>query len=99
MLFDNALVQQQLRYTGMLETVRIQKSGYNAKFTFTEFLEQFKVLLPKEATTAPEDIANLLQKMGLGRSTYQIGKTKVTLYIIAIIASIEKLKSDLVILA
>ncbi|XP_014047409.1 unconventional myosin-IXb isoform X5 [Salmo salar] len=79
MLFDNALVQQQLRYTGMLETVRIQKSGYNAKFTFTEFLEQFKVLLPKEATTAPEDIANLLQKMGLGRSTYQIGKTKVFL--------------------
>ncbi|XP_036821830.1 unconventional myosin-IXb isoform X3 [Oncorhynchus mykiss] len=79
MLFDNALVQQQLRYTGMLETVRIQKSGYNAKFTFTEFLEQFKVLLPKEATTAPEDIANLLQKMGLGQSTYQIGKTKVFL--------------------
>lgn len=81
MLFDNALVQQQLRYTGMLETVRIQKSGYNAKFTFTEFLEQFKVLLPKEATTAPEDIANLLQKMGLGQSTYQIGKTKVTLLV------------------
>ncbi|XP_055740157.1 unconventional myosin-IXb-like [Salvelinus fontinalis] len=79
MLFDNALVQQQLRCTGMLETVRIQKSGYNAKFTFTEFLEQFKVLLPKEATTAPEDIANLLQKMGLGQSTYQIGKTKVFL--------------------
>uniref|UniRef100_A0AAZ3Q554 Unconventional myosin-IXb-like n=1 Tax=Oncorhynchus tshawytscha TaxID=74940 RepID=A0AAZ3Q554_ONCTS len=79
MLFDNALVQQQLRYTGMLETVRIQKSGYNAKFTFTEFLEQFKVLLPKEATTAPEDIANLLQEMGLGQSTYQIGKTKVFL--------------------
>uniref|UniRef100_A0A673WET5 Myosin IXb n=1 Tax=Salmo trutta TaxID=8032 RepID=A0A673WET5_SALTR len=79
MLFDNALVQQQLRYTGMLETVRIQKSGYNAKFTFTEFLEQFKVLLPKEATTAPEDIANLLQKIGLGQSTYQIGKTKVFL--------------------
>ncbi|KAK6303021.1 hypothetical protein J4Q44_G00273760 [Coregonus suidteri] len=79
MLFDNALVQQQLRYTGMLETVRIQKSGYNAKFTFKEFLEQFKVLLPKEATTAPENIANLLQKMGLGPSTYQIGKTKVFL--------------------
>nr|XP_046215526.1 unconventional myosin-IXb-like isoform X4 [Oncorhynchus gorbuscha]XP_046215527.1 unconventional myosin-IXb-like isoform X4 [Oncorhynchus gorbuscha]XP_046215528.1 unconventional myosin-IXb-like isoform X4 [Oncorhynchus gorbuscha] len=79
MLFDNALVQQQLRYTGMLETVRIQKSGYNAKFTFTEFLEQFKLLLPKEATTAPEDIANLLQEMGLGQSTYQIGKNKVFL--------------------
>uniref|UniRef100_A0A674E5Y3 Myosin IXb n=1 Tax=Salmo trutta TaxID=8032 RepID=A0A674E5Y3_SALTR len=79
MLFDDALVLQQMRYTGMLETVRIRKSGYNAKFTFTEFLERFKVLLPKEATSAPKDIANLLQKMGLGQSTYQIGKTKVFL--------------------
>ncbi|XP_013996630.2 unconventional myosin-IXb isoform X2 [Salmo salar] len=79
MLFDDALVLQQMRYTGMLETVRIRKSGYNAKFTFTEFLEKFKVLLPKEATSAPKDIANLLQKMGLGQSTYQIGKTKVFL--------------------
>lgn len=35
MLFDDALVLQQMRYTGMLETVRIRKSGYNAKFTFT----------------------------------------------------------------
>uniref|UniRef100_A0A8K9UUH4 Myosin IXb n=1 Tax=Oncorhynchus mykiss TaxID=8022 RepID=A0A8K9UUH4_ONCMY len=79
MLFDDALVLQQMRYTGMLETVRIRKSGYNAKFTFKEFLEKFKVLLPKEATSAPKDIANLLQKMGLGQSTYQIGKTKVFL--------------------
>uniref|UniRef100_A0A8C7J5Q5 Myosin IXb n=1 Tax=Oncorhynchus kisutch TaxID=8019 RepID=A0A8C7J5Q5_ONCKI len=72
-------VLQQMRYTGMLETVRIRKSGYNAKFTFKEFLEKFKVLLPKEATSAPKDITNLLQKMGLGQSTYQIGKTKVFL--------------------
>ncbi|KAM9458988.1 unconventional myosin-IXb-like isoform 1-T1 [Salvelinus alpinus] len=79
MLFDDALVLQQIRYTGMLETVRIRKSGYNAKFTFKEFLERFKVLLPKEATTAPKDIANLLQTVGLGQSTYQIGKTKVFL--------------------
>lgn len=34
MLFDDALVLQQLRYTGMLQTVRIRRSGYGAKFTF-----------------------------------------------------------------
>ncbi|CAB1326759.1 unnamed protein product, partial [Coregonus sp. 'balchen'] len=79
MVFDDALVLQQMRYTGMLEMVRIRKSGYNAKFTIKEFLEEFKVLLPKESTSAPKDIANLLQKMGLGQSTYQIGKTKVFL--------------------
>ncbi|KAL0966531.1 hypothetical protein UPYG_G00296380 [Umbra pygmaea] len=79
MLFDTALVLQQLRYTGMLETVRIRKSGYSAKFTFKEFLETFRVLLPKDATASPEDIAKLLQKLGLEHSTYQIGKTKVFL--------------------
>lgn len=34
MYFDEALILQQLRYTGMLETVRIRRSGYGAKYTF-----------------------------------------------------------------
>ncbi|XP_049321383.1 unconventional myosin-IXb isoform X2 [Astyanax mexicanus] len=78
MCFDEALVLQQLRYTGMLETVRIRRSGYGAKYTFQEFIEQFRVLLPKNASSQ-EDIANLLQKFGLDPKTYQIGKTKVYL--------------------
>ncbi|MEQ2236925.1 Unconventional myosin-IXAa, partial [Ilyodon furcidens] len=32
--FDDNLVLRQLRYTGMLETVRIRQSGYNVKYTF-----------------------------------------------------------------
>ncbi|KAM9831513.1 LOW QUALITY PROTEIN: unconventional myosin-IXb [Neosynchiropus ocellatus] len=80
MLLDEALVVQQLRYTGMLETVRIRRSGYGAKYTFQEFLEQFRVLLPKNSTASKEDISKLLDKrMGLDPTTYQIGKTKVFL--------------------
>ncbi|KAL4608041.1 unconventional myosin-IXb [Arapaima gigas] len=79
MCFDDSLVLQQLRYTGMLETVRIRRSGYSAKYTFQEFVEQFRVLLPKDATTPQKDITCLLQKMGLDAGTYQIGKTKVFL--------------------
>ncbi|KAI4903676.1 hypothetical protein NFI96_030952 [Prochilodus magdalenae] len=78
MFFDEALVLQQLRYTGMLETVRIRRSGYGAKYTFQEFLEQFRVLLPKNASSQ-EDISTLLQNLGLDTKTYQIGKTKVYL--------------------
>ncbi|XP_036409648.1 unconventional myosin-IXb-like isoform X2 [Megalops cyprinoides] len=79
MFFDEALVLQQLRYTGMLETVRIRRSGYSAKYTFQEFTEQFRALLPKDATEPQKDISALLQKMGLDSATYQIGKTKVFL--------------------
>uniref|UniRef100_G3P8I5 Myosin IXB n=1 Tax=Gasterosteus aculeatus aculeatus TaxID=481459 RepID=G3P8I5_GASAC len=80
MYLDEALVFQQLRYTGMLETVRIRRSGYGAKYTFQEFIEHFRVLLPMNADASKEDIAALLEKkMGLDPTTYQIGKTKVFL--------------------
>ncbi|XP_061870854.1 unconventional myosin-IXb isoform X2 [Colius striatus] len=77
MLFDESLVLQQLRYTGMLETVRIRRSGYSAKYTFQEFIDQFQVLLPKNAKASKEDICVYLNKLKLDESYYQIGKTKV----------------------
>uniref|UniRef100_A0A670KFA6 Myosin IXB n=1 Tax=Podarcis muralis TaxID=64176 RepID=A0A670KFA6_PODMU len=77
LLFDERLVLQQLRYTGMLETVRIRQSGYSAKFTFQDFVNQFQVLLPKSAKACKEEIAALLTKLQLGAGSYQIGKTKV----------------------
>ncbi|KAM6369174.1 unconventional myosin-IXb isoform 4-T6 [Pluvialis apricaria] len=77
MLFDESLVLQQLRYTGMLETVRIRRSGYSAKYTFQEFIEQFQVLLPKNAKASKEDICVYLNKLKLNENYYQIGMTKV----------------------
>ncbi|XP_037554014.1 unconventional myosin-IXb [Nematolebias whitei] len=80
MYLYEALVLQQLHYTGMLETVRIRRSGYGAKYTFQEFVEQFRVLLPKNTSASKEDILELLEKkMHLDPTTYQIGKTKVFL--------------------
>ncbi|KAK7889505.1 hypothetical protein WMY93_025065 [Mugilogobius chulae] len=79
MHLDETLVVQQLRYTGMLETVRIRRSGYGAKYTFQDFFTQFRVLLPKNASATKEVISTLLEKMGLDPTTYQIGKTKVFL--------------------
>ncbi|NWY62198.1 MYO9B protein, partial [Chionis minor] len=77
MLFDESLVLQQLRYTGMLETVRIRRSGYSAKYTFQEFIDQFQVLLPKNAKASKEDICVYLKKLKLNENYYQIGMTKV----------------------
>ncbi|KAK7796675.1 hypothetical protein U0070_017523 [Myodes glareolus] len=77
--FDDELVLQQLRYTGMLETVRIRRSGYSAKYTFQDFTEQFQVLLPKDVQPCREAIAALLGKLQVDGRNYQIGKTKVFL--------------------
>ncbi|XP_037362005.2 unconventional myosin-IXb isoform X3 [Talpa occidentalis] len=77
--FDEELVLQQLRYTGMLETVRIRRSGYSAKYTFQDFTEQFQVLLPKNTQPCREVISALLEKMDVDKRSYQIGKTKVFL--------------------
>ncbi|XP_006877195.1 PREDICTED: unconventional myosin-IXb [Chrysochloris asiatica] len=79
LFFDEELVLQQLRYTGMLETVRIRRSGYSAKYTFQDFTEQFQVLLAKNAPPCREVISTLLEKMAVDKKNYQIGKTKVFL--------------------
>uniref|UniRef100_A0A7N6BXV5 Myosin IXb n=1 Tax=Anabas testudineus TaxID=64144 RepID=A0A7N6BXV5_ANATE len=75
--FDDELVLQQIRYTGLMQMVQVQKSGYSAKYTFKEFAKKFRILLPKQATVA--HIKYLFERMELDRSTYQIGKTKVFL--------------------
>ncbi|XP_041804694.1 unconventional myosin-IXb isoform X2 [Chelmon rostratus] len=77
--FDDELVLQQIKYTGILQMVHVQKSGYSAKYTFKEFVEKFRVLLPKGAMGTPEHITELFERLELDKTTYQIGKTQVFL--------------------
>uniref|UniRef100_A0A8C2VAX4 Unconventional myosin-VIIb n=1 Tax=Chinchilla lanigera TaxID=34839 RepID=A0A8C2VAX4_CHILA len=46
LLFDRELCLRQLRYSGMMETVRIRKSGFPVRYMFEEFAKRFGVLLP-----------------------------------------------------
>ena len=46
-LFDDEIVLRQLRYTGMLETVRIRQAGFNVRLTFDEFIHHYRILLPR----------------------------------------------------
>uniref|UniRef100_A0A674ITT3 Myosin VIIB n=1 Tax=Terrapene triunguis TaxID=2587831 RepID=A0A674ITT3_9SAUR len=46
LLFDRELCIRQLRYSGMMETIRIRKAGYPIRYSFAEFFERYRVLLP-----------------------------------------------------
>lgn len=39
-LFDPVKVLKQLRYTGVLETIRIRQNGFSHRVTFANFLKQ-----------------------------------------------------------
>lgn len=75
--FDDAMILRQLRYTGMLETVRIRQSGYSVRLTFEEFIQRYRILLPKGLLSSQLDISNFLSNMPLNQDNYQMGKTKV----------------------
>ena len=38
--FNGQMVIQQLRYTGVLETVKIRKQGYSTRLTFIDFMQR-----------------------------------------------------------
>ncbi|XP_043345161.1 unconventional myosin-X isoform X2 [Cervus elaphus] len=79
--FDQAVVVNQLRYSGMLETVRIRKAGYAVRRPFQDFYKRYEVLMRNVAL--PEDIRGkctaLLQLYDASNSEWQLGKTKVFL--------------------
>jgi myosin-9 len=72
--FDETMVLRQLRYTGMLETVRIRKAGYAIRHTFEDFKQSYWPIF-REYTSIPE----FLQTMKLDPQHYQVGKTKIFL--------------------
>ncbi|XP_016406291.1 unconventional myosin-IXAa isoform X3 [Sinocyclocheilus rhinocerous] len=78
--FNDALVLRQLRYTGMLETVRIRQSGYSIKYTFQDFVRHFHVLLPEGTNQASQEaIRRYLHQVALTPEGFQMGHTMVFL--------------------
>ncbi|XP_048484766.1 unconventional myosin-IXAa isoform X2 [Plutella xylostella] len=76
-VFDEEIVQRQLRYTGMLETVRIRQAGYNVRLTYEEFIQHYRILLPKGLLSSQQDVRHFLATLNLDRDNYQIGATKI----------------------
>uniref|UniRef100_A0A8C8AVP2 Myosin IXA n=1 Tax=Otus sunia TaxID=257818 RepID=A0A8C8AVP2_9STRI len=75
--FNDSLVLRQLRYTGMLETVRIRQSGYSCKYSFQDFVNHFHVLLPQGISPSKHNIHDFFHKIKLDPDNYQVGRTMV----------------------
>uniref|UniRef100_A0A8V5GB59 Uncharacterized protein n=1 Tax=Melopsittacus undulatus TaxID=13146 RepID=A0A8V5GB59_MELUD len=75
--FNDSLVLRQLRYTGMLETVRIRQSGYGCKYSFQDFVNHFHVLLPQGINPSKHNIHDFFRKIKLDPDNYQVGRTMV----------------------
>ncbi|XP_051903198.1 unconventional myosin-VIIa-like isoform X1 [Hippocampus zosterae] len=84
MLFDRELCIRQLRYSGMMETIRIRRAGYPIRYSFAEFVDRYRVLLPGvKPAHVQEDLRGTCQQIVLARlgrhGDWQIGKTKIFL--------------------
>ncbi|XP_028291759.1 unconventional myosin-X isoform X2 [Gouania willdenowi] len=79
--FDPEVVLNQLRYSGMLETVKIRRAGFPVRRTFKDFLSRYKTVLKKKIQSEDErqSCAELLMVQDKDKKEWQLGKSKVFL--------------------
>uniref|UniRef100_A0A673Z596 Myosin VIIAa n=1 Tax=Salmo trutta TaxID=8032 RepID=A0A673Z596_SALTR len=83
MLFDRELCVRQLRYSGMMETIRIRRAGYPIRYTFVEFVDRYRVLMPGVKPAYKQMRAGFARLQALYRSrrlyvTYHVARQRVT---------------------
>ncbi|XP_040893261.1 unconventional myosin-XV [Toxotes jaculatrix] len=81
-VFDAELVNTQLYYSGIMETIHIRKEGYPIRLPFHSFLSRYKALLCLR-DLPPADGENcviMLHKLGpVKKGSYQLGVSKIFL--------------------
>uniref|UniRef100_A0A4W6CJ57 Myosin X n=1 Tax=Lates calcarifer TaxID=8187 RepID=A0A4W6CJ57_LATCA len=79
--FEQTVVLNQLRYSGMLETVKIRRTGFPVRRPFQDFCSRYKVLM--RGAMMPDDprgrCIQLLHHFDSSSTEWQLGKTKVFL--------------------
>lgn len=73
-------VLKQLRYSGMMEAIRIRREGYALREDHQSFYDRFSVLLGSEIGGGIEQLVNVLSKrLNVTDADWQIGHTKIFL--------------------
>ena len=76
--FDEELVQEQLRYNGILEISYIRNQGWPVRFTFEEFLKRYKFIsYPQSSPIRANAITCEKILHALSFTDVVIGKSKV----------------------
>uniref|UniRef100_UPI00358E019B unconventional myosin-X-like n=1 Tax=Myxine glutinosa TaxID=7769 RepID=UPI00358E019B len=79
--FEPSVVLNQLRYSGMLETVRIRRAGFPVRRPFADFVSRYKVLMEigGDSEDVREHCAAFLHTVDADAVSWKLGKTKVFL--------------------
>uniref|UniRef100_A0A0B7B7B9 Uncharacterized protein n=1 Tax=Arion vulgaris TaxID=1028688 RepID=A0A0B7B7B9_9EUPU len=82
LIFDRELCCKQLRYSGMMETIRIRRAGYPIRHEFAKFVDRYRLLVDGIGPSHKEDCRAASKKicsLVLKDADYQLGHTKVFL--------------------
>lgn len=81
--FSSGEVLKQLRYSGMMEAIRIRREGYALREEHESFYNRFSVLLSQEDLSSGAGISHLVEvlsrRLSVTDADWQIGHTKIFL--------------------
>ncbi|KAK0749274.1 P-loop containing nucleoside triphosphate hydrolase protein [Schizothecium vesticola] len=96
--FNGLLVLDQLRCNGVLEGIRIARTGFPNRLPFAEFRQRYEVLcrdMPKGYLEGQAAARLMLDKFGLDRTLYRVGLTKV-FFRAGVLAELEEQRDALI---
>ncbi|KAJ4298768.1 class II myosin [Collariella sp. IMI 366227] len=96
--FSGPLVLDQLRCNGVLEGIRIARTGFPNRLPFAEFRQRYEVLcrdMPKGYLDGQVAAKIMLDRFGLDRTLYRIGLTKV-FFRAGVLAELEEQRDALI---